>query len=98
MTAGPWSARLRAHRGDQESAVRLHRALAPEAEREVPRAHCTLTLSPDGNVLLDIRTRDTGALRAALNTYLGWIDLAEATERVGHVAPAVRVPAPEALK
>ena len=59
---------------------RLAAALAPEAEREVPRAAATLRRDAPGRLDLAIRARDTGALRAALNTYLGWIRLAEETE------------------
>jgi tRNA threonylcarbamoyladenosine modification (KEOPS) complex Pcc1 subunit len=33
-------------------------------------------------VELRISARDTGALRAALNTYLGWVELNAATESV----------------
>lgn len=81
MSPGPWSATIRVRRPDDAAADRLHRALAPEAEREVPRARSALALGPGQLVSLTVSASETGALRAALKTYLGWIDLADATER-----------------
>ena len=76
----PWSASIVVRRPDPESIDRLARALGPEAAREVPRARAAIA-RPDGRTLeLRIEARDTGALRAALNTYLGWVALATATE------------------
>ncbi len=82
-----WSARLTVLRPDSASADRLHRALAPEAAREVPRARALLGRPRPNVVELTIEARDTGALRAALNTYLGWVELALATERVAATPP-----------
>jgi len=59
----------------------LERALRPEASREVPRAHAELGRSPESTLVLTITARDSGAMRAALNTYLGWIHLSLATAR-----------------
>ncbi len=59
----------------------LAEALGPEATREVPRAHAELRRGSDGSLELVISARDSGAMRAALNTYLGWIHLALATAR-----------------
>lgn len=99
MSGGPWRASIRVRRTDRVAADRLYRALSPEAEREVPRARSTLTVGPGPLVSLTIRTQDTGALRAALNTYLGWIDLAETTERtVAGPRPAAATDVPEAVK
>jgi tRNA threonylcarbamoyladenosine modification (KEOPS) complex Pcc1 subunit len=98
MTLGAWSASILVQRPSEDSARRLHRALAPEAEREVPRARCTLRQKAGGRVELGLSTQDTGALRAALNTYLGWIALADATEHLSVGATPAVVPAPEALK
>lgn len=81
MSPGAWTATLQVRRPDAAGADRLYRALSPEAEREVPRARSRLRRGPGPVVALEIGTQDTGALRAALNTYLGWIDLADATER-----------------
>ncbi len=77
-----WSAEILLEYPGTEAARRLARTLAPEAAREVPRAHATLDEPAPGRVRLRIGTRDTGALRAALNTYLGWVELADATEAI----------------
>ena len=82
MTTDGWTGRITVRRPDGPSADRLTRALAPEATREVPRARAILERGPGASVILSIDARDTGALRAALNTYLGWIDLANRTESV----------------
>lgn len=60
----------------------LEESLRPEAAREVPRASARLRHSSPGSVEVTIRADDAGAMRAALNTYLGWIDLGLATARV----------------
>jgi tRNA threonylcarbamoyladenosine modification (KEOPS) complex Pcc1 subunit len=57
-------------------------ALAPEVAREVPRASARLTHAASGPVEIAIEATDAGALRAALNTYLGWVELSVATARV----------------
>ena len=77
-----WTAEIRVAFDDPEAAGRLSRTLAPEAAREVPRAHAALDHPDPTTVRLTIGTRDTGALRAALNTYLGWVELAERTEAI----------------
>jgi tRNA threonylcarbamoyladenosine modification (KEOPS) complex Pcc1 subunit len=59
----------------------MEAALAPEATREVPRARATLRRVGPDRLEISIGARDTGAVRAALNTYLGWIDLALGTLR-----------------
>jgi tRNA threonylcarbamoyladenosine modification (KEOPS) complex Pcc1 subunit len=79
--AGRWEGRLRVARPDPASADRLLRALQPEAAREVPRARARLAREGEREIVLDIEAADTGALRAAVNTYLGWISLTERTER-----------------
>ncbi|MCI4360338.1 MAG: CTAG/PCC1 family protein [Thermoplasmata archaeon] len=82
MIASDWTATIRIAHADPTAIDRLARALAPEAGREVPRARARLERTADGLLLLHITTKDTGALRAALNTFLGWVDLASSTERV----------------
>ena len=77
-----WTAEIVVRLEARGAAERLARALGPEATREVPRAHARLERRPQETVGLLIGTRDTGALRAALNTYLGWIELALATEAI----------------
>jgi tRNA threonylcarbamoyladenosine modification (KEOPS) complex Pcc1 subunit len=59
----------------------VEEALRPEAAREVPRAHADVHRGPGGSLELTISARDSGAMRAALNTYLGWIHLSLATAR-----------------
>lgn len=98
MSLGPWTASLRVRRTSEAAADRLFRSLSPEAGREVPRARSRLRRDSPVEVSLTIATRDTGALRAALNTYLGWIDLADATERVTTARSGTSARAPEALK
>lgn len=98
MSPGPWAAAIRVRGASVEAADRLYRSLSPEAAREVPRAHTTLQRDVGSGVSLGITTQDTGALRAALNTYLGWIDLAEATERIAARRSGPDAATPEALK
>jgi tRNA threonylcarbamoyladenosine modification (KEOPS) complex Pcc1 subunit len=81
MTApSEWEAAIDIRRPTPEAAERLLRTLRPEAAREVPRVRATLTRSGAQVVTLRLLARDTGALRAALNTFLGWVSLAERTE------------------
>jgi len=65
-----------------EMADRLARSLGPEAVREVPRARAQIERGTATEVRIRLSARDTGALRAAVQTYLGWLRLAEATEAV----------------
>ena len=83
-----WTGSIEIHAPSVEKAEWLFRALGPEAEREVPRARASLIRPQPDQVRIEIAAKDTGALRAALNTYLGWIDLAEA-------ALAATAPRPE---
>ncbi|MGI0132362.1 MAG: KEOPS complex subunit Pcc1 [Thermoplasmata archaeon] len=76
----PWTATIRIHRSDRRAADHLAEVLAPESTREVPRAQSRVRVEPPSDVVLEIETRDTGALRAAMNTFLGWVQLALATE------------------
>ncbi|MGI0055402.1 MAG: KEOPS complex subunit Pcc1 [Thermoplasmata archaeon] len=57
----------------------LLRSLGPEATREVPRTRARVDRVEPTVVLVEVHARDTGAVRAAANTYLGWIDLTLAT-------------------
>jgi tRNA threonylcarbamoyladenosine modification (KEOPS) complex Pcc1 subunit len=82
---GEWRAAVRVHTGDPASAERLRRALLPESRREVPRARSRVRAVAGDLVEIRIVARETGALRAALNTYLGWTDLAAATEKAARV-------------
>lgn len=57
----------------------LEQALRPEASREIPRARAELHRTQEDTLELTVSARDSGAMRAALNTYLGWIHLSLAT-------------------
>lgn len=80
--AGPWQAELAVRCESPEAAERMYRVLAPESSREVPRARAELGPPEDATLRLRIEARDTGALRAALQTFLGWVQLEEETARV----------------
>ncbi len=85
-----WSATVAVAARRAELARRLEQALAPEAAREVPRARTTIRRR-GAKVVLEVRAEDAGALRAALNTYLGWVALSLAADRVARAArPAPR--------
>jgi tRNA threonylcarbamoyladenosine modification (KEOPS) complex Pcc1 subunit len=87
-TSGAWTATLRVRIGDAGVARMLERALRPESEREVPRARSQLSLASPDCVELMIEARDTGAMRAALNTYLSWVGLSLATLRAVQREPS----------
>ena len=57
-----------------EAAV-VRQALAPEAGRDVPKAHVSIS-GAGHTVTITIEAEDTGALRAAVNSYLRWSDVA----------------------
>jgi tRNA threonylcarbamoyladenosine modification (KEOPS) complex Pcc1 subunit len=81
MTApAVWEGRLTVVCPDAGAADRLYRVLLPESAREVPRARAGLEPPTGRELALRIEARDTGALRAAVQTFLGWVQLAEATE------------------
>jgi len=75
----PWTAFVQLRVDDPRVAEWLEQALQPEAAREVPRARAELKRGPGATLDLSITARDSGAMRAALNTYLGWIHLSLAT-------------------
>ena len=77
----PWLTTVRLQLDDPALVDWLDRALRPEASREVPRAHAELRRGGEASLELTIQARDSGAMRAALNTYLGWIHLSLATAR-----------------
>ncbi len=76
--ASRWTATVRLRTGRAEVARWLAQALAPEAAREVPRARTTVRRT-GADVELQVSASDAGAMRAALNTYLGWVALSLAT-------------------
>ncbi len=73
-----WTAVVRVSAGSARLAGWLERALAPEAAREVPRARAVVR-RVGRSVELRLEAGDAGAMRAALNTYLGWVALSVAT-------------------
>ncbi len=82
MTGPVWEGTITVRCLSGRWADALERTMAPEAAREVPRTTATVRRSGEREVVIALTARDTGALRAGLNTYLGWIDLAERTARV----------------
>jgi tRNA threonylcarbamoyladenosine modification (KEOPS) complex Pcc1 subunit len=76
-----WEGQILIRREDPAAAERLFLALTPEAAREVPRARAVIDRPEERTVRVRLTARDTGSVRAAVNTYLGWISLAERTER-----------------
>ncbi len=75
----PWRATVRVRAPSPEWGAWLEASLRPEAAREVPRARATLHRDEGAELRLEIEAHDAGALRAALNTYLGWVQLAAGT-------------------
>jgi len=62
----------------------VYEALRPETGRDVPKARVAMRSGP-GRLTLTIDADDTGALRAAVNSYLRWADVAA---RVRHEVKA----------
>jgi len=89
MTEPPfsWTATVRLRLENAAVAQWVEQALRPEASREVPRAHAALRRGNERSLELTISARDSGAMRAALNTYLGWIHLSLATARAADRTP-----------
>ena len=81
-----WDGTVRLEAGTTRLARWLEQALAPEAAREVPRARTVLRRRGSA-IELRIRAADAGAMRAAMNTYLGWIALSLATVRAAEPGP-----------
>jgi KEOPS complex subunit Pcc1 len=58
----------------------VYESLRPEAGRDVPKARVRLR-SERGRMALTIQADDSGALRAAVNSYLRWADVAARVRR-----------------
>jgi len=86
-----WTAVITVRLPREPLALWLERALTPEASREVPRARAEVRRPSVHTVEIALTARDTGSVRAAMNTYLGWVHLA--LETVAR-ATAAREPAP----
>ncbi len=54
----------------------VYGAIAPEAGRDIPRTRTSASFE-DGRMVLRVEATDLSALRAALNSYLRWIMVAE---------------------
>lgn len=65
---------------DGPEAPVVHRALAPEAGRDVPKARVSISRA-GSKLTITIDADDTGALRAAVNSYLRWSDVAAQVRR-----------------
>ncbi|HTP53408.1 MAG TPA: KEOPS complex subunit Pcc1 [Thermoplasmata archaeon] len=75
----PWHATITVTTPRPEVADWLASALAPESSREVPRASASIGRAGPASLSVSIDAADAGAMRAALNTYLGWVELSLAT-------------------
>lgn len=58
----------------------VRRSLSPEAGRDIPGTSVTVRRTK-GALVLSIEAEDTGALRAAVNSYLRWADVAVGVSR-----------------
>jgi len=68
---------------DDERALSIYRALAPELDRAGTRTEVHLRVPPDGSRLtLTVRSRDITALRAGLNTWLRLINIAKEMQEI----------------
>ena len=75
------SARLRI---DSPDAGAIASSLMPESGRELPRTHVDITCS-EGTVLISVDSKDSTAMRAALNSYLGCIRITEDISKITKV-------------
>lgn len=53
----------------------VYQSLRPEAGRDMPGAHVSMRVARN-RLTLTIDAKDTGTLRAAVNSYLRWADIA----------------------
>ncbi len=63
-------------RMDSANAAEVLASLSPEMGREVPRSRVRGRVE-GGAMVLEFEAEDVSALRAALNSYLGWIRISE---------------------
>lgn len=78
----PWDVELRLGPYPPEQREHLRRTLAPEAGSDVPRTQVDLTMTSEGDVRIHIAAGGTAVLRAALNAYLRWTELAGRVEAI----------------
>ena len=55
--------------------------LSPEIGRELPRTETNISRDGD-TVTIRVEATDTSAMRAALNSYLGWIRITESIKEM----------------
>ena len=60
---------------DLEGLDVLEKSIAPEAATDMPRTKITVERVGD-ELIVDIEAEDASSLRATLNSYLRWLDLA----------------------
>ncbi|MCG7844137.1 MAG: hypothetical protein MIO90_01745 [Methanomassiliicoccales archaeon] len=66
-------------------ASNVAQAIGPEAGREIPRTRAEVSHS-EGSMTLRLDADDLSALRAALNSYIRWMSIAEKmSETVGDI-------------
>jgi len=66
-----------------EHAEVISKALSPELTERIPRTKIDVT-TRDGEVVIDVEAENLTALRAAVNSYIRWGNVAEETaEEVG---------------
>ena len=59
-----------------DDAATVYGAISPEVGREIPRTKVTASLD-GGRMVLRLQASDLSALRAAINSYLRWVKIAE---------------------
>ena len=59
-----------------ENAYAVIRTLSPEIGRGLPRTDTNISVDGD-TVTIRVEAKDVSAMRAALNSYLGWIRITE---------------------
>lgn len=68
---------------DPARADALARALSPETDRsEVPKTRASVRVEP-GGLRVAIEADDLSAMRAALNSWLRWVDAAQKAAHIG---------------
>jgi KEOPS complex subunit Pcc1 len=61
----------------------IESTIRPESKEEFPRTSITVSRQDD-KVTITIRSNDTNGLRAAINSYLRWMDMAiKIVDRIG---------------
>ena len=55
--------------------------ISPEAERSLPRTSVSINIR-GGEADIHISASDTTVMRAALNSYIGWIKIAQDIEKI----------------